>query len=92
MEESVFHTEIFYSGRVQGVGFRYCTYQAAREFEVSGYVTNLSDGRVLLEAEGIESEIIGFKKEVENRLQPFIRKTEEKSQHRIPRFSGFTLK
>ena len=92
MEDFVYHAEIYYSGRVQGVGFRYFTWQAAREFEVSGYVENLPDGRVLLEAEGLESEIIGFKKEIENRLKPFIRKVEEKTQQRPPQYSGFTMK
>ena len=37
---------IFYSGRVQGVGFRYATKQLAAGFEVSGWVKNLPDGRV----------------------------------------------
>ncbi len=92
MEDLVFHAEVYYTGRVQGVGFRYCTYQVAREFEVSGYIVNLSDGRVLFEAEGTESEVTGFKDEVENRLTPFIRKVEAKTQRRPSRFSGFTIK
>ena len=49
---SVLHLTAHFSGRVQGVGFRYTVYQVAKEFEVSGYVQNLSDGRVRLEAEG----------------------------------------
>ncbi len=92
MNNLVFHTEVCFSGRVQGVGFRYCAWQVAREFEVSGYVANLSDGRVLIEAEGVETEVTGFKDEVENRLQPFIRKVEAKTQRRPPRFAGFTIK
>src|SRR5215470_10194518 len=41
--------ERFFSGRVQGVGFRYQTLQLAKGFEVSGWVMNLPDGRVQLE-------------------------------------------
>ena len=37
---------IFYSGRVQGVGFRYATKQLATGYDVSGWVKNLPDGRV----------------------------------------------
>ena len=46
----VHHAAVFYSGRVQGVGFRYAALQAAREFEVAGWVQNLGDGRVQLDA------------------------------------------
>src|SRR5215813_12067767 len=41
--------ERFFTGRVQGVGFRYQTLQLAKGFEVSGWVMNLPDGRVQLE-------------------------------------------
>ncbi|MCF8230437.1 MAG: acylphosphatase [Bacteroidales bacterium] len=39
-------------GRVQGVGFRYYTNQKALELGISGFVKNLGDGSVYIEAEG----------------------------------------
>lgn len=39
-------------GLVQGVGFRYFTFKKARELEVKGFVKNLPDGTVEIEAEG----------------------------------------
>ncbi|MEZ6193874.1 MAG: acylphosphatase [Phycisphaerales bacterium] len=49
-----------FSGRVQGVGFRYTTARVARGFAVAGYVMNLSDGRVELVAEGEKKELQAF--------------------------------
>jgi acylphosphatase len=43
---------VLYSGRVQGVGFRYTARQIAQGHAVTGFVRNLSDGRVELVAEG----------------------------------------
>ena len=39
-------------GRVQGVGFRWSAANEARNRNIKGYVKNLSDGSVYLEAEG----------------------------------------
>jgi len=47
---------IYYSGRVQGVGFRYTVKTVATGFDVSGIVRNLPDGRVELAAEGAREE------------------------------------
>ena len=38
-------------GRVQGVGFRFYTQKTARELGVLGFVKNMSDGSVYIEAE-----------------------------------------
>lgn len=46
-----------YSGRVQGVGFRYTAQRLAEGFPVVGFVRNLPDGRVELVAEG-EPEVV----------------------------------
>ena len=56
--------EILYSGRVQGVGFRYTVKQVATGFEVTGTVRNLADGRVELIAEGDVAELKAFQRAV----------------------------
>lgn len=53
--------KIFYSGRVQGVGFRYTVKTVAAGFEVTGTVRNLPDGRVELTAEGAVGELAAFR-------------------------------
>ncbi len=50
----------YFSGQVQGVGFRYTTQRIAAAFEVSGFVRNLRDGRVELVTEGELDEIDRF--------------------------------
>jgi len=52
---------VFYTGRVQGVGFRYTTKTVAAGFELTGIVRNLPDGRVELIAEGQGGELEAFR-------------------------------
>ena len=52
--------QVFYEGRVQGVGFRYTARRVAAGFDVAGYVRNLADGRVELVASGEAEEVDGF--------------------------------
>jgi len=88
----VYHETIYFSGRVQGVGFRYTTLQVAKEFEVSGWVQNLSDGRVQLETEGTPTAVQDFIAAVANRMHSYIRKTERKADRRSAQFEGFTIR
>lgn len=43
---------IFYSGMVQGVGFRFTARYLANRHSIKGWVKNVPDGRVEIEAEG----------------------------------------
>ncbi len=88
---AIHHETAFFTGRVQGVGFRYATLQVAKEFEISGYVCNLPDGRVKLEAEGTEQEVALFISSVEERMHGFIRKVERTTDRREPQFQGFSI-
>jgi acylphosphatase len=53
--------QVLYSGRVQGVGFRYTVRTVATGYEVTGTVRNLKDGRVELTAEGAKAELEAFR-------------------------------
>jgi acylphosphatase len=52
--------QVFYAGRVQGVGFRYSAREVACGYDVTGFVRNLSDGRVEMVAEAEEDELKAF--------------------------------
>jgi len=63
---------VIYEGQVQGVGFRYTTHRIAHQFQVCGYVRNLSDGTVELLAEGDQSEIDRFLNAIANTMSSFV--------------------
>jgi len=66
---------ILVRGRVQGVAFRAFTYQEAVSQGLEGWVQNLSDGRVEMEAEGKAEDVEAF---VENvRKGPPLARVEE---------------
>jgi acylphosphatase len=88
----VHHEAAYFTGRVQGVGFRYAVLQVAREFEVSGYVSNLPDGRVVLEAEGKPGEVDAFIAAVHERMQGYVRKVDRHAAVRSPQFAGFSIR
>lgn len=92
MNNPVLYATVYFSGHVQGVGFRYATLQVAKEFEVAGYVKNLPDGRVLLEAEGQEKTVDQFVAAVADRMHGFVRKIERTQQKRPPSFQGFEIR
>jgi len=52
--------EIYISGYVQGVGFRWSAAREANKLGITGYVRNLSDGRVYIEAEGLPDMLRAF--------------------------------
>lgn len=49
-----------FSGRVQGVGYRYFALHKANEFHILGWVRNTPDGKVEIEAEGNSQNLENF--------------------------------
>ncbi len=83
---------VHFSGRVQGVGFRFAALQVAREFEVAGFVRNLPDGRVELEAEGRPDEVAAFVAAVAARMHGQIRQLEQSTRIRSAQHAGFVIR
>ncbi len=84
--------QMFYSGRVQGVGFRYSVKSLVAGYEVVGTVRNLSDGRVELVAEGERDELEALLTAItESGLRRFIRGTEIGWGEPLGKLSGFEI-
>ncbi len=56
--------KVTFTGRVQGVGFRYATKQLAMGFDVIGWVSNMSTGDVELQIMGESEELDEFVQEI----------------------------
>jgi acylphosphatase len=83
---------IFYSGHVQGVGFRYTVKSVAAGYEVTGTVRNLPDGRVELVVEGSREELEAFRQAIpEAGLKHFIRNEDVTWSDATGEFRGFEI-
>ncbi|MBC9890642.1 MAG: acylphosphatase [Opitutae bacterium] len=91
MSDEVFHGTVYFTGHVQGVGFRFTTYQLAKGYEVTGFVKNLPDGRVHLEVEGQRKECMAFIRALSEEMAGFIRSEERKDGFREPAYRQFVI-
>ncbi|MEW6355570.1 MAG: acylphosphatase [Planctomycetota bacterium] len=83
---------VYFSGRVQGVGFRFTTIHVARGYEVLGFVRNLPDGRVELVAEGDRRELEGLLAGVRQRMGRYVQQTDVSWLPATGEFSAFDIR
>jgi acylphosphatase len=84
--------EVYYSGRVQGVGFRYTVRSLAVGFDVVGMVRNLPDGRVQLIVEGETAEVGDFLHAVLTEMEYYIRDVQELTRPPTGQFKSFEIR
>lgn len=83
---------VFYSGRVQGVGFRFAVLNIAEELKVIGWVKNLSDGRVEITAESDEDNLKEFLSRVESSFNHYIKETQVSWGFATGEFRNFSIR
>jgi acylphosphatase len=85
--------QYLFSGRVQGVGFRYATKQLAKGFDVLGWVRNCDDGSVELHLMGEADEIDDFICELQDSpLGHHIQEQKERTVPLLENISGFSIR
>jgi acylphosphatase len=81
-----------FSGRVQGVGFRYTTHNIAIQYNVAGYVRNLPDGRVEVVMEGPAEEMDHFIDAIAQRMNGYIRQVDRSAEAATGEFGRFSIR
>lgn len=84
---------VIFTGRVQGVGFRYTTKEIATGFDVVGTVKNLPDGTVELEIMGEEEELSEYLAEIteESPVSHFLKEVDIENIPLLEGVKGFRI-
>ena len=82
-----------FSGTVQGIGFRFITVRIAKQYEVSGFVRNLFDGRVEVVAEGDREVVKSFIDAIcSSSLRDYIRNVEKHWEPATEEYEKFEVR
>jgi acylphosphatase len=93
LEQVMISLQVFYEGRVQGVGFRFTVRHIAKGFDLTGWVRNLPDGRVELQVSGDEEEVRAFLDQIaRGELHSLIRKQTENKLNEAVVARGFEIR
>ena len=82
----------YYSGSVQGIGFRYTAERIANSLKLTGWVRNLSDGRVEVMIEGTNLEIELFLQKINDIFKGYTRDVDTGWGEATGEFSGFDIR
>ena len=81
---------VFFTGRVQHVGFRYTAYYFTRDLYLTGWVDNLSDGRVEMEVQGNPLQLQKLLSRLKGQFE--IDRTEVERVTPVPNERGFRVR
>ena len=91
MSTNCFRLNVKFTGRVQGVGFRWNVKDVSSGYSMTGYVKNLSDGSVEMLAEGEEEEVLSFLVGVEERMLGYVTDRVQLPRVGVRQFSSFEI-
>jgi len=82
----------YFAGRVQGVGFRYTARALAQQHGIVGWVRNLADGRVELEAAGRRSQVLEYLDALQRTMGRYIHDRELHWSPLVGGYQGFEVR
>lgn len=82
---------IIFSGRVQGVGFRFTAQRIALRCELTGYVKNLPNGSVEMLAQGHPDDVSDCLRDIGETFSGYIRDTQITDQPPDPTYNSFQI-
>lgn len=82
---------VYYSGNVQGIGFRFVTHDLTCKLKLGGWVKNLEDGRVELVAEGQEKFLKEMLEKIKINFGDNIQDSQIEWQKATDEFQDFTI-
>ena len=82
---------VIFSGRVQGVGFRYTCHRIAMRYDLTGFVKNLPDGSVELLAQGNADDVADCLADIHDSFGTCIRNAETSEVPANPRYTDFRI-
>ncbi len=83
---------IYYSGLIQGVGFRFTAERIALSLGLTGWVMNLSDGRVEIVCEGKEAVLKIFLQKIRDAFKEYIRDEDIEESEPARDFDNFEIR
>ena len=82
---------IIFSGRVQGVGFRFTAQRIALRYELAGYVKNLSHGSVEMLVQGRPEDLADALRDIGESFSGYIRDTNIQDMPPNPNLQNFNI-
>jgi acylphosphatase len=82
---------IVFTGRVQGVGFRFTAFHSANRHKLTGFVRNCADGTVEMLAQGPDENIDNCIREIKNSFPGYIRDTKTEEVHIDTQYMDFKI-
>ena len=82
---------IIFTGRVQGVGFRFTAFHTANRYRLTGFVRNCPDGTVEMLAQGLSEDIDDCIRKIKESFTGYIRETKIEQVPPDPQYTDFKI-